>query len=750
MGSVTEELQFGRRKVPFIQQSETSECGLACIAMVAAFHGYEVDLATLRRRFGVSLRGARLSDLIEIAEPIGFNSNAVRAEPDELDQLALPAILHWDLSHFVVLTKIGGGIRSPRYYIHDPGVGELVVDRKEFSRRWSGVALELVKSEKFQPVHQQAKLKITNLWTSTVGFWGMFGNILFLSLILQVIALAMPFYLQIAIDTVLPSADDRLLLVLALGFGGLALVDMLTGWIRSFMLVHLSSALSFQIIVNLFRHMVRLPLAWFEKRHVGDVISRFGSTRPISDLISQGLVAAIIDGLMAFLTLVLMFVYSTTLASVALVALLLYFAVRMAFLHSIRLRNVDVITTAAKENSSFIETVRGITSIKAFGHEARRQNLWQKTKTNAVNAEIKLNRLTASFDAVGKLIVGGERVIFVYIAISHAFEGLMTIGMIFAFQAYKQQFLDASMRLVEQLINLKIINVHLARITDIALSPREVPDEHGSADTLDFSQPLVLKNVAYRYGENEEPVLRGLHLKVEEGETAIILGPSGGGKSTLLKIASGLLVPGQGTVELGPARIDGLARLRFRQSIGILTQGDTLYAGTLSENIAFFDPNLDLDRVREVAMIACIHAEIEAMPLGYETLVGDMGSTLSAGQLQRVLLARALYGDPKMLLLDEGTANLDPKVETEVIDALARLPMRKIIVAHRPQVLEIADSVYMMQFGALMPMDLQDKRQNARNTYGPPAPPQASTRHTSEKRAGAPSFQSSGIMPEPR
>ena len=704
----------GRRKTPYIPQGEASECALACIAMVAGYHGFKTDLITLRQRYGMSLKGVNLKQVMQVAEDIGFNTRPLRGEIDDLPHLSLPAVLHWNLNHFVVLTKIGSGLQGPRYHIHDPARGALVLSREDVSRQWTGVALDLLKSESFKPKIERRQLGITQLWSSMQGFWQTIRQVVLLSLVLQLVVLATPFFLQISIDTVFPAFDEDLLLMLALGFGGLTVINFMASWLRSLILVTLSNSLSYQVIVNLFRHLMRLPLDYFEKRHVGDIISRFGSTQPISQLVSQGMIAAFIDGLMALLTLGLMFIYSGVLAGVALAALAIYVVLRLAFLQALRLRNLDVITTAARENTNFIESVRGIAAIKAFGQEGNRQRLWQKTKADAINAQIKLGRLSAGFDALGQFVIAIERVIFVYIAIQLAFESLLTVGMIFAFQAYKQQFLDAGMRLTEQAINFQIVKVHLTRIADIALSKTEDADAGRSSDEPDFGKPLALDNVFYRYGQNEPMVLKGINLRIEPGEFIAITGPSGGGKTTLMKVLMGLFDPSSGAVRLGDRPVSSLGRSRYRRSIGSVAQGDMLYAGSLAENIAFFDPQIDMERVHEVARLAQIHGEIEAMPMGYETLVGDMGSVLSGGQLQRVLLARALYPDPKVLILDEGTANLDAENEAKILDALKTLDITRIAVAHRPATLEAAERVLVVDAGKAVDRAAAERAAEAR------------------------------------
>lgn len=694
------DLQFGgARRTPYIQQSEASECGLACLAMVAGYHGYETDLASLRRRFPISLKGATLRQLLQIGEELGLSVHALRGEVEDLEQVALPAVLHWNLNHFVVLSRIRTRLGKCRYQILDPGRGSLEVDRDELSRRFTGVLLEVRKSESFRRRRESSELRITQLWSSMSGHWQSVRQLALLSVILQATALATPMYMQIAVDSVVPAFDRDFLLVLALGFGGLAVINLMTGWLRSLLLVSLNNSLSYQVIVNLFQHLSRLPLTWFEKRHVGDIVSRFGSTRPITQLLSEGLIASLIDGVMALLTLTLMFVFSPGLTALAVAALLLYIAIRIGFLQALRLRNVDAISASARENSTFIETVRGMSAIKAFGQEANRQRVWQRTKSEAVNAEIKLGRLSAGFDASGQFIVAVERVLFVYLAINAVMDARMTIGIVFAFQSYKQQFLDAGIRLVEQAINLSILRVHLGRLSDIALSRTEDAGRKSVAETPDYSGPIELRDIRFRYGIGEPEILAGVTLRIAPGEMVSFIGPSGGGKTTLGKIITGLIDPSHGQVLINGRDAATFARSRLRRGVASVAQDDVLYAGSLAENIAFFDPEMNFEKVVEAARLACIAPEIDAMPMQYETLVGDMGSALSGGQRQRILLARALYANPRLLFMDEGTANLDPITEAAVLRSLRSLPITRILIAHRPELAAASDSVFLVAGG---------------------------------------------------
>lgn len=687
----------GLRRVPVVRQSEAAECGLACLAMVAAYHGYKADLASLRRRFSISLKGTTLKVLIGIADEIGLNVRPVRCEVEELGALAMPAVLHWDLSHFVVLTKIdrrltgmalgAGSGSSLRYTIHDPAHGQLVLGREEVSRRFTGVAMELRPTERFTRKNETVRLRLAQLWTRVSGLKRGLVQAALLSVVLQLAALAMPFYMQTAIDTVLPAFDADLLTVLAVGFAGLVLVQLATTWLRSWVLLGLTSQLGYQMVVNLFRHMVQLPLGWFERRHVGDVVSRFGSTQPLVSMLSDGLVAAVLDGVMACVTLGLMLVYSLKLACLAVAALALYLVIRLASLQSMQLLNANIIAANAAEQSVLIESIRGILGVKTFGQEQNRLTLWQNRKVEAVNAQMRIGRVGAGFDALQGAITGLETILFVYLAIGMAMKGEITVGMIFAFQSYKSQFIGAGTRLIGAAITWKLNDVHMARLADIALAPPEsgmagAVGLHGTRPPL--SGRIELRGIHFRYGTGEPEVLSGVSLAVEPGETLLLVGPSGGGKTTLMKIMLGLLDPTEGEVLVDGVPLARYGKAAFRHQVGAIMQDDLLYAGSIAENIALFDPEVDMERVKEVAGQANIAAEIEAMPMAYESLVGDMGSSLSGGQRQRVLIARALYRRPRFIFADEITASLDPQNHERVGAMLAAVPATRIVVTHRP------------------------------------------------------------------
>ena len=319
-------LGFTRRsRVRLIRQTEVTECGLASLAMVANYHGVEVDLGTLRRWFAPSLRGAALNTLIATADELGFTSRAVKLPLEEIGNLHMPALLHWDMNHYVVLERVeGGSSGAGKALIHDPAGRSKWYGFDELSKHFTGVALELRPADDFKPAKLRERLKLSQLWQRMTGLKRALLQTLVLSVVMQAFVLASPYYMQVAIDRALPALDNDLLTVLALGFGLFTLVNVAASLLRSFVLLSAGTSLSFGVAANIARRLFRLPISWFEKRHVGDVLSRFQSIAPIQQALTQGAVAALIDGLLAVLILGVMFFYSAALTLLALAAFALY------------------------------------------------------------------------------------------------------------------------------------------------------------------------------------------------------------------------------------------------------------------------------------------------------------------------------------------------------------------------------------------------------------------------------------------
>jgi ATP-binding cassette subfamily B protein RaxB len=683
-------LHLGRRgTLPMIHQAEAAECGLACLAMVCGYHGHRIDLGTLRRRHPISLNGVTLRGLIQVASSLKFLCRPLRYEMEHLHELQLPAILHWDMSHFVVLKSV----RRKGLVVHDPAVGERTYRLSDAAKHVTGVALELSPTDDFLQRDERARLPLSVFWSHLTGTGRTLVQVFLLSAVLQILVLAAPLYAQLTMDEVIARGDVDLLFVLALGFGLLMLIKTASTAIRSYILLLLQNALHFHLGARLFRHLIRLPASFFEKRHIGDLLSRFSSLQPIRDLIAQGLIAAIIDGTMALITLAMIFFYSPLLALIAVSAFALYAVVRLALYRVIRQRTEATIQAQAQESSIFIENVRAIQSIKLFNRESERETQWLNRYNDVVSANVHLGKAKIGFGTVNDLIFGAESILTLYLAAKLALGNALTVGMIFAYLSYKQHFTDKAVQLVEKALDFRILGLHLERLSDIALTAVERGQYEPIAYTRQIDGRIELRNVYFQYAESEPFVLNNINLTIEPGEFVTIMGPSGGGKTTLMKIMLGLLQPTSGEILVDGIPLNAIGARVYREQVAAVMQEDQLLSGSIADNICFFEPDFDQSRMVSCAQLAGIHQEVMAMPMTYNSLVGDMGSSLSGGQKQRVLLARALYRQPRILFMDEGTAHLDPENERYVNESLRRLRITRINVAHRPDISAGADRI---------------------------------------------------------
>jgi ATP-binding cassette, subfamily B, bacterial CvaB/MchF/RaxB len=688
--SVFDEISLGRRhRLPVMMAAEAAECGLACMAMISRYHGHHVDLNGLRQRFSLSLAGASLRSLMGIADQLGFSTRALRAEVDALGKIHLPAILHWDLNHFVVLKSIG----RKTAVIHDPATGVKTMTRAELSKHFTGVVLEVARAEGFEPITHTAPMKLSFLWSRLRGSWSALMQVLLLSAALQIATFAAPFQLQLVVDEALAGQDRDLLLVIALAFGGLVIVQSLIEALRGWALRVFGHLLSFQITGNLVRHLLRLPSDYFEKRHVGDIMSRLQSVKPIQNAISQGVIGTVIDGAMALIAAFILFFYSAVLAMIVIVAVLLNMAISLALFPRMRQRMEEEIQAEAKEQTHLMETVRAATTLKLMGRESEREGAWRNLHAETTNASIAVGKFDLSRKFVQGVITGLQTVIVIYVAARLVLDGQgFSVGMLFAFMSFRQTFTDRAIGLVNQLIEFRFLRLHLDRLADIVTTPVESSVE--APALVDVKGLMRLKNVSFRYGATDPLVLEDINLEVEPGDFIAVTGASGGGKTTLLKLMLGLNRPSDGSIELDGYLATPERWRSWRSFAGVVAQDDRLLSGSIADNIACFDPDLDMQRVQVAAAAAQVHEDILRAPMQYMTLVGDMGSTLSGGQRQRVLLARALYRNPKILFLDEGTANLDEKNEEIIADLIAQLPITRIVVAHRPALIRRAKKVY--------------------------------------------------------
>lgn len=687
-------LGLATRRVPVILQTEAAECGLACLAMVASAHGLLTDLSALRRRFAVSLKGLTMADLVRMADGLQLQARAVRAELGELVQLRTPCILHWDLNHFVVLVSVKRGVAT----VHDPAHGQRRLTLAQLSPHFTGVALELFPGPGFAPRSERRQVRVRDLLGPISGLRRALAQVLALALALECFLLLSPFFLQWVVDDVLVSGDRDLLLTLGVGFGLLVLIQVVTAAGRAWAVLVLSASLNLQWLLNVFAHLLRLPVAWFEKRQLGDVWSRFAAVQHIQKALTTSFAEAVLDGALVLLTLVMMAVYSLKLAAVAVAAVALYGLLRALAMRPLRAATEEALVHEARQNSHFLESLRGVLAIKQFGAQADRRTRFAALVTDTLNADITTRKLDLALSLGHRLLFGLERVAVVWLGALLVLDRSLTVGMLFAFIAYKEQFALRTSGLVDKLATLRMLRLHAERLADIVLTE---PEADGPPRPVDGEpEPaLELVNVSWRYADGEPEVLHRVNLRIEPGEAVAITGPSGCGKTTLLKIMLGILEPSEGEVRVGGVPLQRLGLTRWRQMVGVVMQDEPLFAGSVADNISFFDNSVDRAWLEQCARVAAVHDDIVAMPMGYHTLIGELGTALSGGQKQRILLARALYKRPRVLLLDEATSALDVERERVVNHAVRQLALTRVIVAHRPETIASATRVVALHDG---------------------------------------------------
>lgn len=689
-----EQLSFGllENKFPVILQTEASECGLACIAMVASYYKYNTDLFTLRMKYSIPERGATLKNLIDISQDLSLTTRPLKLDLDDLSKLKLPCILHWNLNHFIVLKKV----HTNEVTIIDPSFGERKLTLSKVSNHFSGIALELWPNSNFKEKKHKKNIRIKDLIGKVNGAFKTLGQIFIFSIAIELFTLALPFFMQWVIDNVLVSFDRNLLTTLALGFGILGITIQVIKLLQGWSIMHMSTTLNLQWKSNIFEHLVNLPNVFFSKRHLGDIISRFNSIDSIQKTITASFISSVLDGLFSFFTLILMFFYSMKLTVCVLIATGIYAISRWLWYAPLRRSSEEEIIHLSKQNTHFMETIRGIQTIKLYGKQNIRQMTWVSLLINQINASLTTQKISMLFGFTNGLIFSIENVIVIWLGATAVLDGNFTVGALTAFIAYKSQFISRINSLIDKIIEFKMLDIHGERLADIVLHEKNNSTQAMPVNNIG-TYDINVKNLYFRHSIYEKFILENINLQIKEGESIAIIGPTGRGKSTLMNLMLASLKPSSGEVKLGGIDLFTINQKTLCKTIATVKQDDVLFAGSISDNISFFDENYSPELVEESASLACIHQEIMAMPMGYQTLVGDMGNVLSGGQKQRILLARALYQKPKILFLDEATSHLDIQKEYEINQMISKLKITRVIIAHRPETIRSTDRIFCIE-----------------------------------------------------
>lgn len=665
-----------------VYQSETGECGLACVAMLADHFNTNVTLEDLRDRVGSSSKGASVEHLRSAAAEAGMTCRTGSADLQDVLDATEPLILHWEFKHFVVLAPRSKGILDKRHLILDPALGPRRLTRNEISEGFTGVVIQSERIWSFVPPQRKPETGLVQMVLQARGLLRSIASLVMISLAIQVISLTIPMFAQLSIDRIAPSGTTELLTLLACGFVALAVAEAALSWSRSSLLNRTSRDLQVQLSANVFQHMMNLPAAWFERRHLGDVISRHTSIGPLTSTLTRGVLSPIVDAITIVTVLCLLLFYSTYLTAVVMVFVTLEVMLKFAFLRALRIANANSITAAAVEQTQMAEIVRSIISIKVLGIENCLFSRWRDKKSTVISRQLKLEQLNAAFDSFKLFLQASAFITFVYVAATLISEGTLTTGMFVAITAYRTQLGGAVSHFIEGVAAFNLSGVHTTRINEVTGSKIEYQGNRSEA--LDQTIPSIeFRDVSYRYSSSDKWTLSGVSFFLPAGALALVIGESGSGKSTLLKIAAGLVDPSEGVVLINGVPLNEYGKINLRQNLGAVLQADNLFSGSLKDNISCMNGAMPDEEILEAITKARIQKDLAGFPMGLLTPVGDMGSALSGGQRQRILLARAFARRPSVFVGDEITASVEERLHEEICSEIERMPATRLIATHR-------------------------------------------------------------------
>lgn len=688
-----------KKRIRPLLQSETTECGLVCLVMIANHLGHNYTVFGLRKEFRISSRGISLDTLVEYAGKLNLETEAYRLEMEDLVQLKLPAILHWDLNHFVVLKKTGRKFST----ILDPACGERKLTNKKLSKHFTGIALEIESKGKLESLITSQGLSYRwffesyeNLTTNSIFLFLISFSMLLLSLIL-------PFYSMTVFDSVVSRKDMPLLNILSIIAIIVTFLYIASSWTRDRLILLIGAHFSSQLSKRTMSHLLSLPLDFFNRRHVGDLVSRLSSLTVVRKMITEDLISTLIDTLILLFTFSLMFYYASKLALTVLLFIGTYALVRFLFYESYKSAQREHVVSSSAEDTMLIESIRAMQTIKLHDGESLRMNGWKKHFNQSQLAMVRSQSINISSENLAKVIFSLENILVIYIGSISIMEGRISVGVFISFLSYKLLFEERFRALIDRFFEFRLLDLHVERLADILL---QVPEKNSSRfEFSDMSGNLELKDVSFKYSEIEEPILKSINLTIKSGEKIAIVGKSGCGKSSLIRIMLGLNVPDTGDVSIDGVSIDENIK-SYRKNIATVMQDDVLISGTILENISFFSESPDLDLAIDCAKKSQIFEDIQSMPMKFHTMVSSYGSGLSGGQRQRILLARALYRNPKILFLDEATSGLDVLSEKSVLTELFKMNSTVVIVAHRPETIRYADRVLKVENGEISELEL--------------------------------------------
>jgi ATP-binding cassette, subfamily B, bacterial len=683
-----------RRRVPVLYQLNATECGAACLAMVLGFHGRSTRVSDVRELTGVGRDGLSAARIVAAAEASGLRMKAFALQPADFDKVPMPAIVHWDFEHFVVVERW-----TPRSVtIVDPGTGRRKVSAEEFSNRYTGVVLAAEPGATFERAAAAPPQWHGYLWSMLSQAPGVLGQVVVVSLVLQVLALAVPVLTKIVVDEVLGQGIDELLPIVVLGLGIMVVAQLVSSTLRGTLLLSLQAKVDQHLMVGFFRHLLSLPYRFFEQRTTGDLMMRLGSNAQVREILTGQTLSVLIDGSLVVVALGFLLAQAPSFGLVVLAIAAVQVALLLASrrpMHELTQR--DLIAQSGSQ-AYLVEALQGIATVKASGAEERTLAHWSGLFADQISASVRRGYLASLVETAISVLRTLAPLLLLWIGARQVMDERMSLGTMLALQALASSVLTPLASLVANAQRLQLVGAHLERLTDVLEAEPELVD----GEVITLAGGIEVDGVGFRYDQQGAEALHDVSVTIEPGQKVALVGRTGSGKSTLARLLLGLHEPTEGEIRYDGQAMAELDLHALRRQVGVVMQEPVLFSGTVYQNIAFNNPDLTQEQVVAAATRAGIHHEIAMMPMGYDTWLAEGGGGLSGGQRQRIALARALAHEPAVLLLDEATSSLDVATEALVERNLRALACTRVVIAHRLSTVRDADLILVLDQGRVI------------------------------------------------
>jgi len=695
--SAKQRFHLRRKRVPELIQMSSTECGAACLAMILSYHGRATAIAEVRDRCGVGRDGLSALAIVKAARQYGLRVRAVSLPRNDMRFVPVPAIVHWEFNHFVVLERWS----LQHVDIVDPALGRRRLSAQEFDEGFTGVVIELEPGIHFERQKRAPQLSFWSYLRSVFHVPGFLVQLALASLLLQLLGLGIPSLTKVFVDQVIPGTMRDIMPLIGIGILIIALTQLVTMLLRASVLIYLQAKVDIQMMLGFFEHLLALPYTFFQQRSSGDLLTRLASNITIRDLLTSQMISTLLDGGTVIVYLIILLTQSLPLALVALIVGVLQIGLLLTttrFVHDLTKRDL---VAQGKAQGYMTEVLMGVATIKAAGAEERALQRWSNLFFEHLNASVPRDYLASVLGTIINTLNLLAPLLLLWFGTTQVLNGSMSVGTMLALNALAASFLTPLTSLAASGQKLQLVRAHFERIADVVEAE---PEQNIQSVTQppQLQGQIELQHVSFRYAPNAPVVLRDINLHIQSGQKVALVGRTGSGKSTLGKLLLGLYSPTEGEIFYDGLPLRSLDYRAVRRQFGVVLQESALFNGSVRENISLNDPGMDLERVTRATQAAAIHKDIVQMPMGYETMVAEGGSALSGGQRQRLAIARALAAEPVIMLFDEATSHLDTVTEQVVEENLSALACTRIIIAHRLSTVRDADLVIVLENGAIV------------------------------------------------